>query len=174
MSGTWTPLSNQPSFYAGTMFLLTDGTVMCQDEGAGNPGTANWWKLTPDATGSYLHGTWSSLASSPNAPLYYASAVLKDGRLWLAGGEYNNGSPVDLAAAEIYDPVANTWTSTATPAGWANIGDAPSCVLPDGRVLLGSIKNKKTAIYDPIANSWTVGPDKDDSRIIDRGFLVLD
>ena len=32
--GTWTALTNQPTFNASTMLLLTDGTVMCQAEGA--------------------------------------------------------------------------------------------------------------------------------------------
>ena len=174
MSGSWTPLANQPTFYAGTMILLTDGTVMCQDEGSGNGGTAQWWKLTPDQLGSYVNGTWSALADSPNAPLYYASSVLADGRVFIAGGEYNAGSPVDLDAAEIFDPVADTWTSISTPAGWTAIGDAPCAVLPDGRLLLGSIKNTKTAIYDPVANSWTAGPTKDDSSSEETWTLLPD
>ena len=52
MPGTWTPLTNQPTFGVGTMLLLTDGTVMCQ-----NSGTPHWWKLTPDITGSCASGT---------------------------------------------------------------------------------------------------------------------
>jgi len=173
MPGSWVPLNNQPTFFAGTMFLLTDGTVMCQDEGAGNPGTANWWKLTPDGSGSYINGTWTQLASGPNAPLYYASAVLQDGRVFIAGGEYNNGSSVDLSAAEIYDPVANSWTDIGTP-GWAAIGDAPCAVLPDGRVLVGSIKDTRTAIYDPVAPGWTAGPNKHDSSSEETWTLLAD
>src|SRR5215472_17277378 len=106
MPGTWKPLKNQPTFSAGTMHLLTDGTIMCQDTG-----TPNWWKLTPDAFGSYINGTWSQLAPMRNAPLYFASAVLADGRVFVAGGEYNFGQTVDLLAADIYDPVANKWTT---------------------------------------------------------------
>jgi hypothetical protein len=70
MPGTWSPLAHQPTFGAGTMLLLTDGTVMCQ-----NSGTSHWWKLTPDINGNYVNGTWSALADGPNAPLYFASAV---------------------------------------------------------------------------------------------------
>ena len=131
MAGSWQPLVNQPTFNASTMLLLTDGTVMCQDAG-----TANWWKLTPDSSGSYLQGAWSRLASGPVAPLYYASAVLRDGRVFRAGGEYSNGSPADLLAAEIYDPLTNVWTPLPVPTGWTKIGDAPCSALPDGRVLV--------------------------------------
>jgi hypothetical protein len=61
MPGIWSPLAHQPTFGAGTMFLLTDGTVMCQ-----NSGTSHWWKLTPDINGNYVNGTWSALADGPN------------------------------------------------------------------------------------------------------------
>jgi hypothetical protein len=169
MAGTWAPLANQPTFSASTMLLLTDGTVMCQDSDA-----SDWWKLTPDASGSYVNGTWSALASGPNSPLYYASAVLKDGRVFVAGGEYNAGTPVDLLSAEIYDPRTNVWTTLATPPGWSNIGDAPSCVLPDGRVLLGSIFDTRTAIYDPVANTWTAAANKGDASSEETWTLLQD
>src|ERR1700734_2804015 len=60
---TWTPLVNAPTFYPGSALLLTDGTVMVQDQGSSGAGTSNWWKLTPDNTGSYVNGTWTQLAS---------------------------------------------------------------------------------------------------------------
>jgi hypothetical protein len=137
------------------MLLLTDGTVMCQ-----NSDTNQWWKLTPDNTGSYVNGTWSALANGPNSPLYFASAVLRDGRIFVAGGEYNAGVSTDLLAAEIYNPVTNAWTSITTPAGWTNIGDAPSCVFPDGRIMIGYIMGGQCAIYDPVANTWTAAANK--------------
>lgn len=137
------------------MLLLTDGTVMAQAASS-----TNWWKLTPDVNGSYVNGTWLRLADAPNAPLYYASAVLIDGRVFVAGGEYNNNVHVDLDTAQIYDPIANTWTPIAPPAGWANIGDAPCCVLPNGNILVGSIDNTQTAIYNPATNSWTASASK--------------
>lgn len=86
-----------------------------------------------------------------NAPLYYASAVLKDGRVFVAGGEYNVNNSTDLLAAEIYDPVADSWSALPTPPAWNNIGDAPACVLPDGKLLIGDINSPRTAIFDPIS-----------------------
>jgi hypothetical protein len=131
------------------MLLLTDGTVMCQDDA-----TSHWWKLTPDNTGSYVNGTWLALADGPNSPEYFVSAVLRDGRVFVAGGEYG-GNP-HLLAAEIYDPVLDSWTtSLPTPTGWTEISDAPSCVFPDGRIMIGSTSSGRCAIYDPDANSWT-------------------
>ncbi|GAC1565525.1 MAG: hypothetical protein NVS3B17_22800 [Vulcanimicrobiaceae bacterium] len=169
MAGSWAPLNNQPTFNASTMLLLTDGTVLCQEIS-----TANWWKMTPDQTGDYVNGTWTSVASGPNAPLYYASAVLRDGRVFVAGGEYNGGVFADLLAAELYDPVANTWTNLTTPVGWTAIGDAPSCVLPDGRILVGYINGTQTAIYDPVTNAWSAAANKGDVSSEETWTLLPD
>ena len=172
MAGTWQPLVHQPTFQASTMLLLTDGTVMCQQYCSNN-----WWKLTPDPSGDYTQGTWTPLAPSPNAPMYYASAVLANGRVFVAGGEYDSCVPADLLTAQIYDPILNTWTPISTPSpssDWTKIGDAPCCVLPDGRVLLGSIGTTDTAIYDPAANSWTATGSKDDPSEEETWTLLPD
>src|ERR1041384_8689806 len=55
---TLTPLVHQPPGGANLAFQLTDGTVMCQADSS-----QNWYKLTPDNTGSYVNGTWTQLAS---------------------------------------------------------------------------------------------------------------
>ena len=93
-AGRWDGLVNQPSFLCNTALLLTDGRVMVHQYGDPHnhgQGMNNWWALTPDANGSYLNGTWSQLASmsSTYGPLYFASAVLPDGRVIVEGGEYN-------------------------------------------------------------------------------------
>ena len=100
------------------------------------------------------------MADSVHAPLYYASGVLRDGRVIVAGGEYDAGAAVWLLNVEMYDPQANTWTTLPNPPGWVRIGDAPGCVLPDGRFFLGQVAARNTAIYDPATNTWTVADDK--------------
>src|ERR1700760_2280527 len=58
-SSPWTPLNNQPTFLhrgASNPILMTDGTVLIQDEGS-----QDWWRLTPDSTGSYVNGTWTQI-----------------------------------------------------------------------------------------------------------------
>jgi hypothetical protein len=146
-------LVNQPPNSAGIGFLLTDGTVMFQ-----GGSQSDWWKLTPDKFGSYLKGTWSQLASLPSGyvPLYFASAVLADGRLVIVGGEYNNLQFVLTNKAAIYDPKTDTWTSLGHPKGWAYIGESPSVVLPDGKYLVGRKLDKSAAILDPATLKWTL------------------
>jgi hypothetical protein len=166
--GTWTSLTHQPNFGAGTMLLLTDGTVMCQESG-----TQRWHQFTPDKHGSYRNGTWSPLASGPNAPLYFASAVLPDGRVFVAGGEYEDGISWDLLATEVYNPQSNFWSIASLPAGWTNMGDAPSCMLPDGRLLVGSIMNNQTAIYDLSNNTWRNAAAKVNSSSSEETWTLL-
>jgi Kelch motif protein len=145
-------LANQPPDGAGIGFLLTDGTVLYQ----GN-GLSDWFKLTPDNTGSYLKGVWSQVASLPAGyvPLYFSSAVLADGRVVVLGGEYNSGNFVLTNQGAIYDPVADTWTSLTPPAGWDYIGDSPSVVLPNGQFLIGKKLDMLVAARDPATLQWT-------------------
>lgn len=132
--------------------LLTDGTVMVQ-----GGSDSDWWKLTPDITGSYLNGTWTQLASLPAGyvPYAFASAVLADGRLLIEGGEYNEGGFSFTDKGEIYDPATDTWTAVSPPRGWGFIGDSPSTVLPSGEFLLGRKFDERMAVLDPATLTWT-------------------
>ena len=168
MASPWIALTQQPQFNVSTMLLLLDGTVLAQDSG-----TVNWWQLTPDAKGSYVNGTWSTRAPMHHSRLYYASAVLKDGRVFVAGGEYSDAG-ADTTTAEIFDPLTDSWTEIAAPAGWTAIGDAPCTVLPDGRVLLGQINGQATGIFDPSTGTWAVGALKGDPSSEESWVLLPD
>ena len=184
MAGTWKDLANQPGVNIDTMLLLTDGTVMAHELAS-----PNWHRLTPDANGSYLNGTWAAMPPMPPntgipasqngpdyGPVFYGSAVLRDGTLLVAGGEYNviyaNNTAVDAYASTRFDPVGGLWTNLVPPAGWSNIGDVPLCVLADGRVLLGFINGTQTSLFDPITGTFSPGPDKGDSSS-EESFALL-
>ena len=153
-AGTWTKAPTNPGVgQAFGLWLLTDGTVLSH-------GTAlnHWVALVPDKTGSYTTGTWKTLASSTHARGGAQQHVLKDGRFFQAGGEYIDGPACTAAlcpTAEIYDPVANTWTDVATAPN--DIGDTGSATLADGRILDSTRNGNTTQIYDPVANKWTIG-----------------
>ena len=181
MPGTWQPLKTSPPANVETMLLLSDGSVMAHETSS-----PNWHRLRPNAAGDYMQGSWFPVAAMPNnslipvanggpvyAPLYFASAVLRDGTMFVAGGEYNTGIPnSDVVATQIYDPVLDEWRIVNPPTGWNNIGDAPSCVLPDGRLLLGNINSTQTAIYDPVTSSWTAAANKTDINS-EEGYTLL-
>jgi hypothetical protein len=151
--GSWQTLSHAPGINAAQMVLLTDGTVLVQDDDA-----TDWKLLTPDANGNYQTGTFSSIASMNSARLYYAVNVLNDGRVFVSGGEY--GASSEQTATEIYNPATNVWTTITPPSGWSDVGDAPSVTLPNGKVLLGSIADSRTAIFDPVSMSFSAGPNR--------------
>jgi hypothetical protein len=162
----WTPLTNQPSFLidgAANPILLTDGTVLVQDAGE-----QDWWRLTPDQSGSYVNGTWTQIASLPAgySPLYHSSAVLPDGRLIIEGGEYNFFNAVWTAQGAIYDPIANTWTPVAPPPFFSvieivpgvfgqTIGDASSVVLANGTYMQSDCCTDQAALLDAKTLTWT-------------------
>ena len=58
-AATWTQLTNTPTNSVETMLLLTDGTILAHSYD--NPGNI-WQRLTPAADGSYINGTWSTIA----------------------------------------------------------------------------------------------------------------
>jgi hypothetical protein len=167
---SWQPLKNQPSFEASTAMQLTDGTILVHQYGG-----ANWYRLTPDANGNYVKGTWKQLASLPAgyAPLYYASAVLPDGRVIVEGGEYNNFQAVWTNKGAIYDPLTDKWKSVNPPPGWNSVGDAENVVLPDGTFMLANCCSTQAALLDSANLTWSpTGGGKADSNN-EEGWTLL-
>jgi hypothetical protein len=165
-AGTWVMLTNGAPAAAGTMILLTDGTVMVQNNSSN---FAGWMRLVPDIHGSYANGTWvSNIASMALARLYFASNVLPDGRVWVLGGEYSGPSLSQniTALGEIYNPVTNSWSpitsypkTTACPTT-ACFGDDPSMLLSATKIMAGDIFLRTPQIYDIPSNTWSPAASK--------------
>ena len=155
--GTWTRLTRQAPEAVELMLLMPDGTVMAASQGGASDGNG-WFKLTPDSHGSYINGTWTTLASMHYTRLYYASDVLKDGRVFIAGAEYGTGTN----SAEVYNPASNTWTVVGpVPAGQTLFLDNISKMLPNGDILIapvGPATPGGTVIFHPTSNTFTPGP----------------
>ncbi|HVV64327.1 MAG TPA: hypothetical protein VHC42_02575 [Rhizomicrobium sp.] len=154
-SGTWSPMNHTFPGTPDMALVLTDGTVMAHDLC-----TVNWYRLTPDNTGSYQNGTWTQLASAPSgySPLYFASQVLPDGKHVVTnGGEYLNCSAVWTNKGAIYNIDTDSWTNVTPPSGWTTIGDAQSAVRTDGQYMLADCCSLKQAIGSVSGESvtWT-------------------
>jgi hypothetical protein len=153
--GTWTALTHTAppaSNGIGTMVLLTNGVVMAQGGGV----SKTWYALIPDATGDYINGTWSTLAQMSLQRLYTATNVLPSGKVFELGGEYSGPSGAQnlVNSGQIYDPAANTWTNIPNfPEG--NFGDDPSILLPNGKILAGSVFTSNTYLFNPASNTWS-------------------
>src|SRR5215470_15084139 len=93
-SASWTPLANlPPGGSVINLLLLSDGTVMAQ---SGDDGW-HWFKLTPDAPGSYVNGTWTTTAPMSFPRIYFSTNILQDGRVWLLGGEYTGRTSTPIS-----------------------------------------------------------------------------
>jgi hypothetical protein len=173
--GKWTPLTNQPGVNLGPMLQLRDGRILVHEEQTGN--AQAWHILTPDASGSYVKGTWSSggLLPSGYAPFYFGSQVLLDGKtVVIEGGEYNFGSAVwtTLGAIGTASGSTFTWVLNTPPSGWTTIGDAQSVILADGRYMQANCCTRESAFFNG-PNSWTAsgliaGTDNDE-----QGYTLL-
>lgn len=172
---TWTPLTHQPGSNLGAMLLLRDGRVLVHEEQSGN--SRNWHILTPDSTGSYVNGTWSSGGQLPSnySPWFFGSQVLLDGKsVVIEGGEYNNGQAVWTTLGAIGTISGNTitWTANSPPNGWTHLGDAESVILADGTYMQANCCTAQNALFNG-PNSWTatgsvLQPNNDES-----GFTLL-
>ena len=113
--------------------LLSDGDVLVLHDGK------NWYRLHPNNQDDYTNGTWSGPFSTPHTRQFFASGVLRDGRLFAIGGEESD-SGNDSPNGDIFDPLTNTWSAIVKPASFNYIaGDIAASILADGRVILGSL-----------------------------------
>ncbi len=162
-AGTWTKVTQNAPAPIHLMLLLSDGTVMCAQSDFTLSLTRNWYRLTPNAQGSYVNGTWTALANSIDTRLHHASQVLRDGRVFVAGGQFGTG----YAKAEVYDPVTNVWTNVTPGLPFWNpatdgFSHCVSEILPDGQVLImpNAPHVPGTPLrYNPSNNTWSnAGP----------------
>lgn len=160
--GTWTNVVQLAPDQITLLLLLSDGTVMAQKSGSATNGTTNWYRLTPDTHGSYINGTWTTNAAMNYSRQFYASQVLTNGEVFVAGGEYGSGG----SKAEIYNPKFDVWTEVQVPGllvcsncASPGISDAESIMLPNGSVLIAPVNSPRTTIiYNPALNTIIAGP----------------
>jgi Abnormal spindle-like microcephaly-assoc'd, ASPM-SPD-2-Hydin len=172
---SWTPLVNQPGVNLGVMLQLRDGRILVHEEQGGD--STAWHILTPDASGSYVNGTWSSGGHMPSgyAPWFFGSQVLLDGKsVVIEGGEYNGGSQdwTNKGAIGTISGSSLTWQSNNPPSGWANLGDAESVILADGTYMQANCCTAQNALFNG-PNSWTATGSVKQPNNDESGFTLL-
>jgi hypothetical protein len=172
---TWTPLVHQPGADVGAMLQLRDGRILVHEEQSGD--STAWHILTPDSTGSYINGTWSSGGHLPTgyAPWFFGSQVLMDGKtVVIEGGEYNLGRSAWTTKGAIGTISGNslTWTNNNPPTGWTTLGDAESVLLADGTYMQSNCCTAQNALFNG-PNSWTATGSVNQSNNDESGFTLL-
>jgi hypothetical protein len=139
-----------------TATLLNDGTVLI----AGGLSTYN--VLTSALNTAEIYDTKTGIFTATNGPMnsqhaYHTATLLNNGKVLIAGGVDSTG--LTTASAELYDPVAKTFTALS---GLVNGRDQHTAtLLGDGTVLIaGGFENfvgslTSAEIYDPTANTFT-------------------
>src|SRR5712692_10026672 len=149
-SATWSPATSMAEARDGaSAVLLLDGRILVT---GGNSASG------PLATAEILStdGSFSSASPMIVARSKHISVVLHDGRVLVAGGITSGGGRTN--AAEIYDPIANSWSSVSSGMTEARSGPTGS-LLSDGRVLIAGGASSASAsltveVFDPRANSF--------------------
>jgi trimeric autotransporter adhesin len=163
-----------------TATLFTNGAVLVAGgwDSSLNP-TSSAEVYDPNTT------TWIPTGSMNVARVYHTATLLPNGTVLVAAGQGPNGGPfpwmrmpTTLSSAEIYDPIANSWTLT----GSLNNSRAyhTATLLPNGTVLVAGGQNPNNyamtsaEIYDPNTNSWTPTGSMNAPRINSTAILLPD
>jgi N-acetylneuraminic acid mutarotase len=151
-SGTWSSVSSLASIrYGHSATLLPSGKVLVA--GGGNPYSLASAELFDPST-----NTWSTTGSLNTARNFHTATLMSNGKVLVAGGTYDDGSTSGyLNSAEIYDPVAGTWSTAANLA--TERYDHTANLLPNGKVLVAGGRNgsgglASAELYDPATNMW--------------------
>jgi len=108
-------------------------------------------------------GTWGLTGGLRLPRASHTATLLPNGKVLVAGGIGITRDPnqfVWVSSAELYDPVAGTWSLT----GNLNVArsDHSATLLPDGKVLVAGGGNtgfsfqSQTELYDPTTGTWSV------------------
>lgn len=163
VAAEWKRITDPPAA-PQNMVLLTNGDVMALTSDRGPNSTMPdrsqvWMRLSPDVTGDYSNGSWRFTAPMSIPRLFFASNVVRDGRLIVLGGEYSGiGLQNNVTnTGEAYDPATDTWAPIA-PHPEAHFGDDPTMLLDGDRILAGSLFTRNTWIYHYLDDRWEENP----------------
>jgi hypothetical protein len=118
-------------------------------------------------------GSFSPTGSMGAARYAAVAAPLKDGRVLVAGGYYDDGGDHYLASAEVFNPATNSFSSAGIAAMGAARRGAVAAPLPDGRVLVaggyyddgGDNYLASAEVFNPATNAFTPVGDMGIARV---------
>jgi hypothetical protein len=166
VQNTFTSVPESADLFCSGHALLSDGRVLVvggYGDSANTIGIANAEIFDPTKQ------TWTSVPKMQYRRWYPTATTLSDGRIMVTAG-WQTTSHTNAGISEIYDPVANSWTSLTN----ANnpFETYPFLyLLPDGRVihLGGSEYATDTDVLDLNTVNWSVI----DPNIVDGGSATM-
>ena len=154
-TGTWSATGSlsSPRRTGFTATLLPNGKVLVVGGFAGGTTTLSSAELYDPSTGS-----WSATGSLPTKLCGHTATLLPNGKVLVAGGSNDFSLGPTTSAAELYDPVAGTWSPTGSLITARESHSAS--LLPNGNVLVvGGVGVEgylsSAELYDPLAGTWS-------------------
>ena len=151
-SGTWMALGSTLAARNGAAAaVLANGRVLVTG-GRTSSGVTSSAELFDVST-----GLASPLPDMPTPRANHTATTLADGRVLVAGGITQDAAPIATAAADIFDPFTQTWTTVWMSAARGHHTASP---LPDGRVLVAGgdsfdVPTSSVEIFDPSTATFT-------------------
>lgn len=109
--------------------------------------------LTTAAPLSVVTNMWSLTGSLSVQRVGHTATLLPNGKVLVAGGADLFSGSGSVASAELYDPVAGTWSLTGS-LSVPRFGHTAT-LLPNGMVLVAGGGSAATELYDPVAGTWS-------------------
>ena len=141
-----------------TATLLPDGEVLVAGGATTFQGTTGTVTATAEIYNTETN-SWRAAASMSEPRYIDGAALLKDGRVLVAGGwRSTSNSDPSRATAELYDPTTNRWAATGSMT--AARADFGLVALADGRVLAAGGVDPAYRVeaggdlYDPSTGVW--------------------
>jgi len=146
-TGAWTQVANQ-SYYreSGSSVLYDNGKILII--GGGDPPTNTAEVIDLNSASP----AWRSVAPMAFARRHLNATLLPDGKVLATGGTSGPGfdnATTPVYGAEMWDPVTETWSTTAS-ATVPRLYHSAAALLPDGRVLsTGGNNHLEAEVYEP-------------------------
>jgi T5SS/PEP-CTERM-associated repeat protein len=157
-SGTWTNTGSLNTLRGShTATLLPNGKVLV----AGGMTNSFFAPLVLSSAELYDPAlqTWTNTGAMTTNRVGHTATLLLNGRVLVAGGLRDPSFGTSFASAELYDPVAGTWTPTGSMI--TNRTGHSAALLPNGKVLVagGSASaffqgHASAELYDPVTGTW--------------------
>jgi hypothetical protein len=151
-TGAWTITGSarEGHSYGSTATVLRDGRVLVVGGEVGPFEASGAADLYDPRTGQ-----WTTTGSLHYARRSHSAVLLADGRVLVAGG-WNYAAPTRDSAtvAEIYDPMAGTWSDAGRMIRPRS--SAKAVALTDGRVLVlgGNGSGRGVELFQPTSGQW--------------------
>ncbi|NDB95354.1 MAG: DUF5011 domain-containing protein [Verrucomicrobia bacterium] len=156
-TGIWTSTGSMSSgrrLFAAT--TLADGKVLAVGGYLGSQNLASAEKYDPAS------GTWSPAGNMLTPRRNHTATTLNNGKVLVVGGGTGSDSTgfQSLSSAEIYNPLNNQWSQTASLTNHRD--NHKATLLPDGRVLVAAGGQNNSSnflssaeVYDPAQGVWS-------------------